>query len=296
MYKLGQFRRQVLKFEPITVTHPTQSPVLPLVCDSPHSGTTYPDDFGYEVPFELLRRGEDTDVDALWAQVPAVGGTLISANFPRTYIDPNRAVDDIDPALLDGQWAGPLTPSEKSRLGYGLIWQKMDADNLIYSKKLAVSHVLHRIQNYWRPYRDALDQVFKQSREQFGGVWHLNLHSMPNNAFERLGFGKNRVLADFVLGDRDGTTCEPGFIAVVEQSLLKRGYTVARNDPYKGVAVLADLGRPDLNQHSLQIEVRRPLYMNEETRERSENFKVLQAHLAAATAEIAEYVKARASL
>lgn len=286
----------MLKFEPITVTHPTQSPVLPLVCDSPHSGTTYPDDFGYEVPFELLRRGEDTDVDALWAQVPAVGGTLISANFPRTYIDPNRAVDDIDPALLDGQWAGPLTPSEKSRLGYGLIWQKMDADNLIYSKKLAVSHVLHRIQNYWRPYRDALDQVFKQSREQFGGVWHLNLHSMPNNAFERLGFGKNRVLADFVLGDRDGTTCEPGFIAVVEQSLLKRGYTVARNDPYKGVAVLADLGRPDLNQHSLQIEVRRPLYMNEETRERSENFKVLQAHLAAATAEIAEYVKARASL
>ncbi|MFY9347876.1 MAG: N-formylglutamate amidohydrolase [Orrella sp.] len=285
-----------MKFEPITVTHPTQSPVLPLVCDSPHSGTTYPDDFGYEVPFELLRRGEDTDVDALWAQVPAVGGTLISANFPRTYIDPNRAVDDIDPALLDGQWAGPLTPSEKSRLGYGLIWQKMDADNLIYSKKLAVSHVLHRIQNYWRPYRDALDQVFKQSREQFGGVWHLNLHSMPNNAFERLGFGKNRVLADFVLGDRDGTTCEPGFIAVVEQSLLKRGYTVARNDPYKGVAVLADLGRPDLNQHSLQIEVRRPLYMNEETRERSENFKVLQAHLAAATAEIAEYVKARASL
>uniref|UniRef100_UPI0040555630 N-formylglutamate amidohydrolase n=1 Tax=Orrella sp. TaxID=1921583 RepID=UPI0040555630 len=285
-----------MKFEPITVTHPTQSPVLPLVCDSPHSGTTYPDDFGYEVPFELLRRGEDTDVDALWAQVPAVGGTLISANFPRTYIDPNRAVDDIDPALLDGQWAGPLTPSEKSRLGYGLIWQKMDADNLIYSKKLAVSHVLHRIQNYWRPYRDALDQVFKQSREQFGGVWHLNLHSMPNNAFERLGFGKNRVLADFVLGDRDGTTCEPGFIAVVEQSLLKRGYTVARNDPYKGVAVLADLGRSDLNQHSLQIEVRRPLYMNEETRERSENFKVLQAHLAAATAEIAEYVKARASL
>ena len=284
----------MLKFEPTTVLHPSNSPALPLVCDSPHSGTNYPDDFGYKVPFELLRRGEDTHVDALWAHVPAVGGTLISANFPRTYIDPNRAVDDIDPALLDGQWAGPLTPSEKSRLGYGLIWQKMDADNLIYSEKMAVSHVLHRIQNYWRPYRDALDKAFKQTRERFGGVWHLNLHSMPNNAFERLGFGKDRVLADFVLGDRDGTTCEPGFIEVVEQSLLKHGYTVARNDPYKGVAVLADLGRPDLNQHSLQIEVRRPLYMNEETRERSDNFKVLQAHLSEATAEIAEYVKSRA--
>lgn len=76
---------------------------------------------------------------------------------------------------------------------------------------------------------------------------------------------------------------------------MKHGYTVARNDPYKGVAVLADLGRPDLNQHSLQIEVRRPLYMDETTRERSDYFDVLQAHLSEATAEIAEYVKLRAS-
>jgi N-formylglutamate amidohydrolase len=61
------------------------------------------------------------------------------------------------------------------------------------------------------------------------------------------------------------------------------------------VAVLADLGRPEFNQHSLQIEVRRPLYMNEETRERSDHFKVLQAHLSEATAEIADYVKSRAA-
>lgn len=282
-----------MKAEPTTVQHPSTVPALPLVCDSPHSGTTYPDDFAYEVPFALLRRGEDTDVDTLWAHVPAVGGTLISATFPRTYIDPNRAVDDIDPALLDGQWAGSLSPSEKSRLGYGLIWHKMDADHLIYSKKIAVSDVLHRIQNYWRPYRAALDEAFKQSREQFGGVWHLNLHSMPDNAYERLGFGKDRRLADFVLGDRDGTTCEPDFIDVVAQSLLKHGYSVARNDPYKGVAVLADLGRPALNQHSLQIEIRRPLYMNEETRERTDYFEVLKAHLAQATTEIAAYVKFR---
>jgi N-formylglutamate deformylase len=282
-----------LTVESTTILHPRSTQALPLVCDSPHSGTVYPTDFAYEVPFSLLRRGEDTHVDTLWSHVPDVGGTLISANFPRTYIDPNRAVDDIDAALLDGQWAGPLNPSEKSRLGYGLIWHKMDADNPIYSKKIPVNAVLHRIQNYWQPYRSALDQAFKKARDDFGGVWHLNLHSMPDNAYERLGFGKGRRLADFVLGDRDGTTCEPGFIEAVEQSLRKHGYSVARNDPYKGVAVLADLGRPALNQHSLQIEVRRPLYMNEETRERSENFEQLRAHLSETTLEIAQYVKSR---
>lgn len=286
------FKESPLKAAPTTVLYPSSEDTLPLVCDSPHSGTAYPDDFAYEVPFSLLRKGEDTDVDELWSHVPKVGGTLICATFPRTYIDPNRAVDDIDPDMLDAQWPHPLNPSEKSRLGYGLVWQKMDSANPIYSKKLSVDDVRHRIQNYWRPYRDALDQAFSTARENFGGVWHLNLHSMPNNAYERLGL-KGKVLADFVLGDRDGTTCDPEFMAVVEQSLKKHGYTVARNDPYKGVAVLADLGRPEFNQHSLQIEVRRPLYMDEATRERSENFTTLQAHLSDAVSDIAEFVRSK---
>jgi len=283
-----------MKVKATTTRHSNQALSLPLVCDSPHSGITYPADFAYEVPFSLLRQGEDTDVDELWAHVPEVGGTLISATFPRTYIDPNRAIDDIDPAMLDGLWPEPLNPSEKSRLGYGLIWQKMDEANPIYTGKIAVKDVLHRIQNYWQPYRDALDQAFNQARKDFGGVWHLNLHSMPNNAYERLGLGKDRQLADFVLGDRDGTTCEPAFIDIVEKSLRRHGYTVARNDPYKGVAVLADLGQPALNQHSLQVEVRRPLYMNEQTRERTDNFLVLQKHLSDVIAEVAAYVSARA--
>lgn len=279
--------------QPASVISPEQSAAIALVCDSPHSGRTYPEDFAYEVPFDLLRRGEDTYVDELWAHVPQVGGTLISANFPRTYIDPNRAIDDIDPAMLEGQWPLPLKPSEKSRLGYGLVWQKMDAANLIYAGKLTVADVEHRIRHYWQPYRDALNSAFMATREAFGGVWHLNLHSMPNNAYERLGLGRDKVLADFVLGDRDGTTCEPGFMEIVEQSLKKHGYSVARNDPYKGVAVLADLGQPLKNQHSLQIEVRRPLYMDEATRERSDNFSVLQAHLSEAIEDIAAYVKSR---
>lgn len=277
----------------VSVVVPEGTTVIPLVCDSPHSGRVYPADFAYEVPFELLRRGEDTYVDELWAHVPQVGGTLVCAGFPRTYIDPNRAIDDIDPAMLDGLWPVALSPSEKSRLGYGLVWQKMDADNAIYTRKLSIADVQHRIEHYWQPYRDALSQAFHETRAAFGGVWHLNLHSMPNNAYERLGFGTDKVLADFVLGDRDGTTCEPGFMEVVEQSLKKHGYSVARNDPYKGVAVLAELGQPAKNQHSLQIEVRRPLYMDEATRERSDNFTVLQTHLSEAVRDIAAYVKSR---
>ncbi|GIT25183.1 MAG: hypothetical protein CM1200mP41_12270 [Gammaproteobacteria bacterium] len=33
--------------------------LIPLVLDSPHSGTFYPSDFGHQVPIEQLRWGEE---------------------------------------------------------------------------------------------------------------------------------------------------------------------------------------------------------------------------------------------
>ena len=79
---------------PVSLTRPAQSP-LPIVIDSPHSGTAYPEDFRYSAPFELLRRGEDLYVERLYAQAPRFGATFIAANFPRAYIDPNRLLADI---------------------------------------------------------------------------------------------------------------------------------------------------------------------------------------------------------
>src|SRR5204863_1291495 len=75
---------------------------LPLVLDSPHSGSLYPDDFDYRCPLPVLRRAEDAYVDELYEAAPAHGATLIAAVFPRSYVDANRAPDDVDPSLLVG--------------------------------------------------------------------------------------------------------------------------------------------------------------------------------------------------
>jgi N-formylglutamate amidohydrolase len=266
---------------------------LPLVCDSPHSGTHYPADLRAALPLHLLRQTEDTDIDALWAATPQLGGTLVAACFPRCYIDPNRDLSDLDPALLEGKWPLPLSPGPKSKLGYGLIFSKVNDDTWIYNRPLSVHEVQQRIANYWQPYRDALDQEISSACQEFGGVWHLNLHSMPNNAYARLGLRSDKPLADFVLGDRDGSTCEPEFMQLIEDSLRCWGYSVARNDPYKGVALLAQIGQPALNRHSVQIEIRRPLYMNEATRERSEGFEPLRNHLSQMLRNVADYVRSR---
>lgn len=279
------------EFAPFTLSHPAEP--IALVCDSPHSGTSYPADFRHAVPRELLRRGEDTHVEALWQAVPAVGGTLLAASFPRTYIDANRTLDDLDAELLAAPWPHPLAPGEKTRLGFGLVWRNVRAGVPIYDRALTVDEVRNRIDGYYRPYHAALADRIEAAAARFGGVWHLNLHSMPDNAYQRLGIANAHPLADFVLGDRDGTTCEPGFVELLERQLRERGYTVARNDPYKGVQLIARIGQPARNRHSLQVEVRRPLYMDEATRERNAGFARLQRDLEGVCASLAAYVRER---
>jgi N-formylglutamate amidohydrolase len=277
------------EFDPYVLTLPTRS-AIPLVCDSPHSGVIYPADFQASMPTSILRSGEDTYVEELWQAIPRVGGTLLAANFPRTSIDPNRELDDIDPNILAEPWTSELHPSEKSRLGHGLLWH-MAKKQPIYDRKLWVSEVENRIGSYYEPYHQALSEQIEAAHERFGVVWHLNLHSMPSDSYEVLEIESDKPLADFVLGDRDGTTCDPTFIGIIEDFLLSRGYTVARNDPFKGVAVIARIGRPELNRHSLQVEVNRNLYMDEGNYEKSSNFTALQKDLTDLCAQIAEFVK-----
>lgn len=275
---------------PVVRRDPTVA-AIPLVCDSPHSGTYYPADFGYAVPHALLRQGEDTHVERLWQAAPDVGATLIQAGFPRAYIDPNRTLDDLDPDALQGQWPVALAPGEKTRLGKGLVWTRLDANTPIYDRKLSVDEVQHRLNAYYHPYHDALAQAVSERYEQFGCLWHLNLHSMPNDVYERLGIASSRPLADFVLGDRDGTTCEPGIIDVIERFLKDQGYSVALNDPYKGVQLIAQIGQPARKRYSLQIEIRRPVYMNEITREPTDDFVTVQADLTRLLGQIAAYIR-----
>ena len=279
-------------FPPFTLRLP-EADAIPLICDSPHSGTTYPDDFKYAVPFDVLRAGEDTDVHVLWESLPSVGATLLAAEFPRSYIDPNRDIEDIDAGMLAEPWPTPISPSEKTRLGIGLIWRdaKKNGNGAIYDRQLPVAEVQNRIATYHAPYHAAMREHIEAAYARFGAVWHLNLHSMPADSYESLQIQSDHPLADFVLGDRDGTTAAPEFTAMVAETLKKRGFSVAINDPFKGVALIARLGRPAERRHSLQVEVNRRLYMNEITRERSKDFNALQDALKGVSQDIAHYVK-----
>jgi N-formylglutamate amidohydrolase len=268
---------------------------LPLVFDSPHSGVVYPADFRHAAPLALLRTAEDTHVDALYAAAPAHGAVLLAAHFPRSYIDVNRAADDIDPALLAEPWPGDvppgrLSPGEKTKLGIGLIRRLAVPGTPVYDRHLSAAEIRARIDTYYQPYHDALAAIVDALHARFGAVWHVNCHSMaargsdmtPDGAVER---------ADFVLGDRDGTSCDATFTELVAQALRAQGHAVAINDPYTGAELVRRHGDPQRRRHSLQIEINRRLYMDEATRERSAGFARLQADLTVLIAEIAGHVR-----
>lgn len=245
-----------------------------LVCDSPHSGTAYPDDFDHAVARAELRQCEDTLVEALWCGVPQVGGTLLHAHFPRSYVDANRACDDIDPAQLSAPWPGELHPSERClRLGNGLVYGRTNALTPIYTRRLDPAEVRRRTETCWHPYREALRTLVDEAHARFGRVWHLNLHSMPSNAYERLGLPATRPLADVVLGDLHGRSCSAAFTRCVAGAFGALGYRVAVNDPYAGQDLVREHGRPALGRESLQIELNRALYLDEASREPNARFE-----------------------
>jgi N-formylglutamate deformylase len=273
--------------------HDPAGPPVPLVLDSPHSGTHYPADFEHLPPRARVRRAEDTYVEELFCAAPAVGATLIEALFPRAYIDPNRHVSDMDPAVLDEPWPGPLAPSRKTEQGMGLVWRLAHGGAPLYARPLAVADVERRIALYYEPYHAAVTAAIDERHGRFGAVWHLNCHSMPAVG-DVMSDDPGRSRAEFVLGDRDASTCEPEFTAFVAATLSGMGYEVAINDPYKGVELVRKHGRPAERRHSLQIEVNRRLYMNEATLEKNAGFGALQADLARLVEALADYARARA--
>lgn len=251
----------------------------PVVLDSPHSGTIFPDDFRTEVPELSLRRVQDSFVDELFSNAPDNGASLLSAMFPRSYIDPNRAETDIDIRMIDGHWPHAAVPTEKSRLGHGLIWRTCPAERSMYSSRIDAASIEHRIDQYWRPYHKTLAAEIDRLHQDFGVVFHLNCHSMPSGSSPVVSRRKGVRRADFVLGDQDGATCDPAFTCFVRDWLEAAGYMVRLNDPYKGAELVSRYADPDAGRHSLQIEINRALYLEETSLRKTRGFETLKQDL-----------------
>lgn len=280
----------------LSVKKPT-SP-LPLVFDSPHSGAHYPKDFGYACDFETLKQAEDQHVDDLFANATNHGGHLLLAHFPRSYIDVNRSCDDIDLQLLNEPWTGPTAnPTSRSDAGIGLIRRLVKPGVPVYDRALSSEEILTRIEKYYRPYHEKLADLIEEAHYNFGQAWHINCHSMPHSsAYPKHGIGligNTARPSDFVLGDRDGTACDPNFTRALRDFIRKLGYTVTINDPFKGVELVERYSNPTRGYNSIQIEINKSLYMDEETGKKTPGYTKLKSDLDSIMAFMTTHIQSR---
>ena len=271
--------------------HGPHQPQVALVLDSPHSGMHFPADFDAVVSEFDLRNGEDCFVDELYMPATELGVPLLAALTPRTYVDANRHAGDIDLDLIEGgAWPHTFVPSGKANIGKALIWRTLDDGRAIYARRLRVDEVLGRIERCHAPYHRALRDLLDREHARAGHVYHINCHSMNSVAGE-MGEGvAGSARPDFVLGDRDGTTCDPAFTEFVRTALAAMGHSVSVNDPYKGVELVKAYSNPARGRHSLQLEINKRLYMDEGKRERNAGFARLQGKLRTLIEAIVDYI------
>lgn len=275
---------------PVVVLDPT-APPIGVVVDSPHSGMDWPEDFQPTAPAEAILTTWDAFVDELWSGAREAGATLVSARFPRAYVDVNRAADDIDAELVEGDWPGPLRASDYTRRGMGLIRRHALPGVPMYDRRLRVEDVQARLDRYYHPYRSALRAVVDRLHAAHGMVVHVNAHSMKSRG-NAMNVDSGATRPDLVVSDRHGTTADPGLTRWIADWFREHGFVAQVNTPYQGGDLVATFGAPAAGRHSIQIELNRALYMDEARFVRTPGFEAVQRTLATFVHTLAARVEA----
>jgi N-formylglutamate deformylase len=231
-----------------------------VVVEVPHAGLavdalTLPT---LSAPVRSIGVDADLYVDQLYAGAPDVGATLLCADYSRYVCDLNRSEQDVDPLAASGGAA--------QRAPHGLIWRDTTEGQRALYQPLTRDELERRLATFYRPYHQCLAELLAAKRAKFGFVVLLAGHSMPSRG--RPGHSDTgRDRADVVPGSRGRTTAASVVIDTPERVAQPRGWSVVHDDPYRGGFTTAFYGRPERQQHALQVELSRRLYMNETTLE-----------------------------
>ena len=252
----------------------------PIIFNSPHSGSAYPEAFlrVSRIDLPALRRSEDSFMDELIGGLSNRGFAVVRVHFPRSYVDVNREPYELDPRMFAGRLPSfANTRSMRVAGGLGTIPRVVGDGQEIYRERLAVDDALSRIETLYKPYHRALRRLINRVHQSFGTAVLVDCHSMPS-----IGVSRDEPRRpDVVIGDRYGTSCAPLLPDRVEETMGRLGYSVGRNKPYAGGFITEHYGNPASGLHAIQLELNRAIYMDERRREKGPRFAQVVADFAA---------------
>lgn len=222
---------------------------VPILISSPHSGTYFPDEVKAQLKPGVVANPEDTDwfIDQLYDFADDMGITLIAANYNRWVIDLNRDPKSV-PLYTDGRVITGLVPTTN-----------FNGDKLYLAEEPNEGEILRRLEYYYRPYHQKIQQLLDDYLHEFGRVLLFDAHSIKKVV---PGIQKD-PFPDLILGDNDKTSASKDIIDAVFRMLKNSSYRVEHNHPFKGGHITRSFGHPQNNVHALQLEMAKTNYMDD---------------------------------
>ncbi|MBE9477095.1 MAG: N-formylglutamate amidohydrolase [Proteobacteria bacterium] len=261
----------------------------PVVFSSPHSGRDYPADFVEQSILSNihLRSSEDAFVDDLFAGVVDFGSSLLAARTPRAYVDLNRGPEELDPSIIIGAKSSLNNPRISS--GLGVIPRVVSEGRQIQNGKISMAAAAARIEHCYHPYHIKLAELLAQAKSGFGLAVLIDCHSMPSDALQN-AMAPGGLRPDIILGNRYGASASDDIFGIIEDAFRNQGFIVGRNSPFAGGYITQKYGVPSREQHVVQVEINRALYMHEKTIEKNARFIDVRTCLSEAARDICSNV------
>ncbi|WP_062355699.1 N-formylglutamate deformylase [Pseudoxanthomonas mexicana] len=223
----------------------------PLFISLPHNGTTLPDDIAGRLTPDA-RRVPDTDwhVDTLYAFARELGASIIVPSYSRYVVDLNRPDDDV--SLYPGQNTTGLCPIVR-----------FSGDPVYLPEQHPTpDEIASRVDTYWRPYHQALEQELARIRAAHGRVVLWEGHSIRSV----VPFLFDGRLPDFNLGTAGGTSCSPALQRALETELAAQSdYSFIVNGRFRGGYITRHYADVANGIQTVQLELAQLNYMDEDT-------------------------------
>lgn len=244
----------------------------PLVLSIPHSGSFFPEEFLKNVRFDKnnLRKNEDIFVDDLLKNAIDEGITAIKMEVNRTFIDLNRDRLEVDPNMFyNYPKSDEILYDNHCRVGLGVVHRINYKRENIYDGLLDFNDVQQRLIKVYDVYHKRLNQLVSKCVKKFGFCLLLDCHSMPAKICTILDSRKN---IDICLGNLFNQSCPQEVGDLLASQFWNDNYSVEFNCPYSGAFITFNYCQPRKKMYTLQLEINRSLYADEESLQKNEDF------------------------
>lgn len=235
--------------EPYFIIEPKAKKV-PIVISVPHSGTDFPDEIASDYLDGQKNDLDDTDwfVHDVYDFASEMGITIIRAKYSRWVIDLNRDPES-KPLYNDGRIITGLC-SFTDFFGKPIYKAAQDPTK---------EEIERRLKTYYWPYYQKVQHLLSERKDEFGKVLLWDAHSIRHHVPSI----QKQPFPDMILGNNEHKTASAEIIKTTFETLKKGHYQVNHNSPFKGGHITRYFGKPEQNQHALQLEMNKILYMDD---------------------------------